>query len=153
MVNIYSVDSEKLLVDAMRVGFQFWEETPVFNKYEWNSEKAFEFAQHVVDNDNACMYIAYIKEEPVGLIIGEIVDFYFSKAKFLKDMFIYVRPEHRGGKAAYLLMKEYLKFGEKKNVDDTFFQVSAGIDNEKSVEFLGKFGFTVMSYGLIKEKV
>ena len=97
------------------------------------------------------MYIAYIKEEPVGLIIGEIVDFYFSEAKFLKDMFIYVRPEHRGGKSAYLLMKEYLKFGKIKKVDDIFFQVSAGIDNEKSVEFLGKFGFKTMSYGLIKE--
>lgn len=151
MVEIQSVSNDKLLVDALRVGFQFWEETPVFNKYEWNSQKAFEFAKDVMESENACMYIAYSNNEPVGLIIGEIVDFYFSKAKFLKDMFIYVKPEHRGGKSAYLLMKEFLKFGKSKNVDDIFFQVSAGIDNEKSVEFLGKFGFKVMSYGLIKE--
>ena len=151
MVKVSSVDNDKLLVDAMRVGFQFWEETPVFNKYEWNSEKAFKFAKDVIENDNACMFIAYNDSEPIGLVIGEIVDFYFSEAKFLKDMFIYVRPEHRGGKSAYLLMKEYLKFGKIKKVDDIFFQVSAGIDNEKSVEFLGKFGFKTMSYGLIKE--
>ena len=151
MVNVYSVDNDELLVEALRVGFRFWEETPIFNKYKWDSEEAYNFVRSVSSSDNGCIFLAYIKDEPVGLLIGEVVDFYFSKAKFLKDMFIYVLPEHRGSKAAYLLMKEYIKFGESKNVDDMFFQVSAGIDNEKSIEFLGKFGFKVMSYGLIKE--
>tara|TARA_R110002012_G_scaffold7562_5_gene35269 strand:- start:5974 stop:6435 length:462 start_codon:yes stop_codon:yes gene_type:complete len=153
MINVYSLNSDKLIVDALRLGFRFWEETPIFNKYKWNSEKAYEFLSSISNNDNSCGYIAYIKEEPVGLVLGEVVDFYFSEAKFLEDKFIYILPEHRGSKAAYLLMKEYIKFGESKKVDDIFFQVSAGIDNEKSIKFLSKFGFNVMAYGLIKEKL
>ena len=138
--------------DVIAVGHEFWKETPVFNQYPWDLDETIMFLNHIIANEDGCVYIAYKDLDPVGLVIGEVSKFYFSKARFLKDLFIYILPAARGSMAAYLLMKEYLKFGKKKDVEDIFFQVSAGIDNDKSLSFLKKFGFNEISYGLILEK-
>lgn len=151
MITVKSVGVDDI-EDAMKIGLKFWSETPIYSKYEWDTKSSYSFLEDVaLDNDDACMYLAYRDGKAIGLIIGEVIKFYFSKARFLQDMFIYVLPEERGSKAAYLLMNEYFKFGEEKEVDEVFFEVSAGIDNEKSISFLEKFGFKTMAHGMVLE--
>jgi len=138
--------------DAMKIGLKFWSETPTYNKYDWHAEDAYDFIEDVVlYNDNACMYVAHRDGKAIGLIIGEIITTYFAQARFLQGILIYVAPEYRGGRAACLLMNKYLKFGEEKEVDEVFFEIAAGINDEKGVSFLKKFGFNTFGQDMILE--
>ena len=101
-MDIRELDRDEL-VDALKMGFGFWTETPVYNKYEWDNESCYNLLIDTIENDNMCGYLVYDDDLICGMILGYVNKLYFSKEKCLYENLLYVIPEKRGSSAAYNL--------------------------------------------------
>jgi GNAT superfamily N-acetyltransferase len=138
------------LVDALKLGFGFWTETPVFVKYEWDDDEAYNFIINTIEEYSRCGYIAYEDERPIGFMVGFIGDQYFTKTKCLYEEFLYVIPEKRGSMAAYRLVRKWEQFGIDNGIKDMWFNISTGINSEKSMKFIMGLGYEPISAGFRK---
>jgi len=149
-LDIRELDRDEL-VDALKMGFGFWTETPVYNKYEWDNESCYNLLIDTIENDNMCGYLVYDDDLICGMILGYVNKLYFSKEKCLYENLLYVIPEKRGSSAAYKLVKSWEKFGQDKGARDVWAGVSTGINSKKAKAFYNKLGFEDISYGMRKE--
>ena len=83
-----------------------------------------------------------------GKLTGAMVAFcgpmMFSSVKMASDLGMYVFPEYRGTRAAYLLLKEFEEWLVAQECKRAILGVTAGIDNEGALSFYKKMGFKRM---------
>ena len=149
-MNIVELSRDNI-VDAMKMGFGFWTETPVYNKYEWDNDSVYTLFKEAIDDNSKCGYLAYDDDVICGMILGFLDKLYFSKDICLYENLLYVIPEKRGSSAAYKLVKAWEKFGKDNGARDIWAGVSSGIKSDKAKSFYNRLGYEDISYGLRKE--
>lgn len=61
----------------------------------------------VIENPNLGFAAIAEDDDPIGMIFGIIGQYPFSSVKYAIQTFFYVAPEHRGSRAAFLLLKAF----------------------------------------------
>lgn len=93
--------------------------------------------------------------EKDGALIGAMLAFcgamIFSSVMMASDLGLYVYPEHRGTKAAYLLMKEFESWAKAQNCRYAVLGVTAGINNDAALGFYKKMGYSDLGKTVRKE--
>lgn len=74
-----------------------------------------------------------------GMILAEVVDDVWTSARITSDHGVYVRPEHRGGRMAMILMDQYITWA-RQNADIVRVAVVAGINDEQAGKFMEHAG-------------
>ena len=68
--------------------------------------------------------VALKEDNPVGFMIGCLLEFSYSKDKFAKQLELYVVPEERGKMAGLQMMKKFIDWSKMNEAKEVIFDVS-----------------------------
>lgn len=98
------------------------------------------FANYIVNASPTIMFCEH-EGKVVGFTAAYIYEFDYRDGLYTTQRVIYVSPEHRGTRAAVLLIKELIRWSASLGAD----RIEGGNDNsfqtERTAKFLGHFGF------------
>jgi GNAT superfamily N-acetyltransferase len=127
-------------------------EETAFAGIEWNPVKVRDFGVVAVSSNSFCVYVAEDNGIPVGMVIAEVVPYFFSDELRVCDHLWYVAKEYRGGPAAAKLIDKLIEFAKSKGVSEIYSGVSTSLDAEKTGVLLENIGYEHLG-GLYKYKV
>jgi len=77
----------------------------------------------------------------IGLMAGSLVQPAFSLDLMASDFLLYVLPQHRGGTAAFSLVRNYVDWARRGGAKIISVGVTAGINNDAAIAFYRAMGF------------
>ena len=96
---------EKDLYWIQKISKDFLKESAWGNRVEINKEKVKNYFLAAMRNPRMFGIVALKEDNPVGFMIGCLLEFSYSKDKFAKQLELYVVPEERGMMAGLQMMK------------------------------------------------
>ncbi len=147
-----SESDKKLIVEF---GRKIFEESKKVRKSLQNRTYNEEKCGELFDNwkQGADIYAAIAERDgvPIGAVAAYTLPCHFSDGFVAFDLFVYVEPEHRGGKAAFLLIDSYEKWAKQHDVIEICLGVSTGIHPEKTGSFYERLGYEKVGCNFVKE--
>lgn len=116
-----ATESDRLALFKLCVAMH--EETD-FRNYTLNPQKMLHgigFWMH-----NALLLVAVKDSELIGFFMGKVTQPWYSDDMAAVEDCFYVRPEHRGSRAGYLLVREFCSWAKAKGVRHVRAGVSSG---------------------------
>ena len=111
-----------------------------------------ETVAHCVLSESACAYVVKKREKQgesiIGFIGASVERCNFGRDFISYDQALYVDPRHRGVHgylAAQLLLKAYIRWAQRKNAKRIFYNITAGINNQRAIDVIKRAGF--VEYG------
>ena len=68
--------------------------------------------------------VALKEDNPIGFMVGCLLEFSYSKDKFAKQLELYVVPEERGKMAGLQMMKKFIDWSKMNGAKEVIFDVS-----------------------------
>lgn len=90
-------------------------------------------------------------EEICGGMLGAAANMLFSETKMAMELALYVQPQFRGGRTGILLVKAFEKWAKEQNCGLMTVGVSAGITDNRAIEFYKRLGFEQHGVSLRRE--
>jgi GNAT superfamily N-acetyltransferase len=129
------------VADLVALSAAFHAESPVHSRLGFVPEKMGALIMDAIVNPDWLLLVAC---DDAGAIVGTILLYclpaFFSYDLEVGDIGFYVLPEHRGGRAALLLMKEAMDWSEMKGAARVQLGVTTGINDDQAARFFGRFG-------------
>ena len=130
-----------------------------FHKESWFAFTEFSFAKCAelfdvaLKNDNIQAFVAADShsDEPVGYIVGSIQEHYWSRDTFCTDVGFYILPPWRGFNAAKRMLLALEEWATDKGVGDFMLGITAGVADDRIVNFYARNGYTKAFYGVQKK--
>ncbi|NQV79113.1 MAG: GNAT family N-acetyltransferase [Alphaproteobacteria bacterium] len=117
--------------EALRVGFSL---------HRW-----------IIMDDNR-VAVAEAQGRMVGAMVSAIGTWYFHGGKQASDLALFVLPEHRGSRAALLLVRDFLDWAAASGCIEATIATSTGINPETAGRFLERTGFEACG-GVFKQRL
>jgi GNAT superfamily N-acetyltransferase len=94
-------------VDAcLPMARRFYDESGMADMIGFDSDSALMTLRHLIDDENAALFVACKGDERIGMAGALAYPMYFNiRQKAAQEMFWWVSPEHRGGTAGVRLMQ------------------------------------------------
>lgn len=83
-------------------------------------------------------------QRPVGMLVAHAAHMIHSPAPIARSALFYVEPEHRGSRAALLLVRAFQIWARKTGARKAIIDASCGISEERTGRFYERMGFTYM---------
>ena len=108
----------------------------------FDADKVRRLLHHIADNlDRYCAYVVEHDDCLVGLLVGQVMEYFFCRERLSDDMLLFVEQNQRGSIAALKLMHAYLDWSRDQGVREARVAISTGIDTDKTGAFLERLGF------------
>lgn len=98
--------------------------------------------------DHSAVFIAESDGRPVGALLAVIVPRDFNDTLIACETSLYVRPEHRGGRAFPRLVEAYVLWAGLQGAKKAYLGVSTGIHPERTVHAYKKLGGKLNGYNV-----
>lgn len=130
------------LRDILQLGIAMQQES-AFSVIPFDIEQtAHSIVDLVINNPNGFGLLAYTDEgEAVGMIAGSITPYFFSRGAVASDFVWYVKPEHRGSRAAVKLLKAFKSWATEKGASQLYMGVTTNISADRTGDLLQRLGF------------
>tara|TARA_R110000824_G_scaffold8436_1_gene38303 strand:+ start:2447 stop:2893 length:447 start_codon:yes stop_codon:yes gene_type:complete len=115
---------EKDLYWIQEISEDFLKESAWGNRVEINKEKVKNYFLAAMRNPRMFGIVALKEDNPVGFMIGCLLEFSYSKDKFAKQLELYVVPEERGKMAGLQMMKKFIDWSKMNEAKEVIFDVS-----------------------------
>lgn len=127
-------------------------ESPRYRDKGWDEAKVRGLIEQSTKGNGHGWFIAEDSEGIVGMALGFVVEYFFSRERYVSDLVVYVETSHRGSAAAHRLIAalEEWAFAGNINACEVLLGISTGINNEKAGCVYKKLGYTVVSSSLTK---
>lgn len=130
---------------------QFHAESPHHSRLRFSEARVAELILAALANPD---WLALVACDDDGTIIGMGL-FYFALAFFsdegeVGDLTFWVAPEHRGGRAAVLMLKDLEGWVKLKRAKRLSIGVTTGINEAQAARFFARFGFERHGILLVK---
>lgn len=127
--------------DIVVMGREMHQES-VYSFLPFSETKCRQRAMDYIQDDNACAFITHSNsKECAGMHFGSLTSYFFGDALLASGLVTYVHPRYRGGRAAILLIREFIEWGKLKNAEEVYIGVSAGVNTELSHKLFKHLGF------------
>ncbi len=128
------------------LGKAFIKEAPNYNNRPYIDDQA---ANHFTSliKGKGVIFIAEHNEQVIGGFVGRIGGDWFNGNKIAFDDCLYVKPEFRTSRAAYLLIDAFVSWARLMNVDRIQCGTTTGVESAGCIRLYKHFGFT--EYGTI----
>ena len=125
-------------------------ESPRFNKFTFDKEKAANLIQHLIAIDNGIVIVAEHEGNLVGMIGGMVCEQFFSKDLYACDFVVYIDPEHRGTSAIIRMIKLFEERAIKLGAKEISLGISTEIHAERTANLYEKLGYKRSGISTIK---
>ena len=115
---------EKDLNRIQKISKDFLKESAWGNRVEINKEKVTNYFLAAMRNPRMFGIVALKEDNPVGFMIGCLLEFSYSKDKFAKQLELYVVPKERGKMAGLQMMKKFIDWSKMNGAKEVIFDVS-----------------------------
>lgn len=133
------------------LGRRMHEESPRFARFPFIEEKVRELCARVIAGPGAIALVAEEGETIVGMVAAIAVEHWFSTALLASDLVVYVRPESRGGRAFFALMRHLRLWADAIGCAELQVGVSTEVHAEASAAMLERLGFRRSMYGMVAD--
>lgn len=141
------------LDSLIEMGRALHDESPRYQGMAFSAQKLralFERLQGSVLTPLGCVFVAERDGAVVGMTVGLIVDRWFSDERFLTDLTLYVKPEHRNGTTFMRLVRALEGWARDEGITDLAFGVSTEIHAQRTVEAYEAMGYRLAGYTMVK---
>ena len=129
---------EKDLYWIQKISEDFLKESAWGDRVEINKEKDENYFLAAMRKPNMFGIIALKEDNPIGFMIGCLLNFPYSKDNFAKQLELYVVPQERGKMAGLQMMKKFIEWSKMNEAKEVIFDVSNQAGNfDKLAKRLG----------------
>lgn len=114
-----------------------------YHSIPYSVDKTRTLGAYLLADEEEETYFARLVEQDdrvIGMFIGSISEYYFSKGKIASDMLLYMHPDYRKGTAPVRMVKAFMKWAKDHNALEVCMGVTAGINNEAVYKLYGLLG-------------
>jgi len=128
------------------LGQEFIKEAPNYQKRPYMADKAAEHFTHLI-NGGGVIFIVEQDQETMGGFAGRIGGDWFNNTKIAFDDVMYVKPEFRKTRAAYVLIQTFIGWAAAMGVNRIQCGTTTGVESRACIRLYEHFGFT--QYGTV----
>jgi len=114
-----------------------------FGELDYCRDKCRQFCQRYINNpDTHFALCAYQNDELVGMIMGNIMAYYFGNDTIASDHLWYVKQDSRGTILGVRLLNAFRSWARENNASEVCIGVSTAVDLDRTHKLLGRLGFS-----------
>lgn len=98
----------------------------------------------------AAIFVADNGSEIEGMFVAVVAERWFCDERFLTDLAVYVKPEHRGSSAFSRLVRAFEEWARAQHVWELAIGVSTEVHPEETVHAYQRLGYTLTGYTVTK---
>ena len=121
-----------------------------YAKWPINDEKLEALVCTLIGNRDGVCLLAVDGDLIVGVMMGLVTEFFFSRERVVTELLIYVLPSHRGTWAALRLGHQFIKWAKNTDAVEIQAGITAGIDDASAERFYMVLGFSDMGRSFAK---
>jgi GNAT superfamily N-acetyltransferase len=121
------------------------------------AESVFSFApvskakiQQLFSYPKCATFLAFKDDKCIGFVSAVISSFFFSDYERATDVGLYVLPEHRGGRAAFKLLKAIETWSKEMGAKELCMGQSVGVNIEGVKKFYEHNGYQIGGFNSMK---
>lgn len=148
LCTIFESDIEELL----QLCAALYEESPNYKDCKYEPVVARTWFYNAINTPDSFFCRKVVKDgKIIATMVGFIVNMTFSLMKSGGEVGVFVLPEHRGSRAAVLLIRDYENWLIGHNCRRNILSITAGINDERAASFYKKLGYRHFGESFIKE--
>lgn len=113
-------------------------------------ERQFHALQGSLLSEPGAVFVAEEGGEVAGMAVCFAAERWFSNDVYVTDLTVYVRPEHRGGRAFPRLVQAIEAWAAGQGIKEIILGVSTEIDAERTVRWYELHGYQLSGYAMVK---
>lgn len=100
--------------------------------------------------DGCCIVGESSDGQIVGVVLGFVAEFFFSRARHAGELVVYVTPEHRGSWVALKMAQTWIDWAKTTDAVEIEAGVSAEINNAAADRFYERLGFSPVGRSFVR---
>lgn len=88
-----------------------------------------------------CLLVENREGRLIGMLIGELAEYFFTRSRSANSIFLWVDPSYRGGAAAIRLIRAFFDWGAKSGAVEVTVPIASGVRVARTDRFLRRIGF------------
>lgn len=142
-------------LDALiEMGRALHDESPRYQGMAFDAQKLrrlWSQLQGTVLVEPGCVFVAERADRVIGMTVGIAAERWFSEERYLTDLTLYVRPEHRHGPACVRLVRALEQWGAAQGLQQVALGVSTEIHAAQTVAMYERLGYRLAGYTMVKQ--
>lgn len=128
------------------LGGEFIKEAPNYKSRPYIAENAAKHFTNLIKGGGAIFLIEH-DEQIIGGFVGRIGGDWFNNTKIAFDDCLYVKPEFRKSRAAYMLIQAFISWARLMGASRIQCGTTTGVESDSCIRLYKHFGFT--EYGTV----
>lgn len=134
-------DASKLLA----MGRAMFQESPRFRNMAFDDSKVMNLGDRISGamlSQDAAVLVTERGAELVGMMIVMAAERYFGSDRYVTDLAVYVKPDHRGSMAFPRLIRAAENWARERGITDCTFGVSTEVHPEQTKALYERLGYS-----------
>lgn len=129
--------------ELLEIAVGFWNESPTYKQRPVNLNKVKTQLQTLIlYPSQGCVLLVLDDDDNIlGGFMGGLQEEWQSDSLMAFDYCLFVKPEYRGGRSAYLLIKAFTEWAKAQGATWIQCGTATKIQTEKTINFYKKMGF------------
>ena len=132
--------------ELVKLGHIFIQEAPNYQNRPYIAENASMHFTNLIKGGGAIFLVEHEKQI-IGGFVGRIGGDWFNDTKIAFDDALYVKPEFRKSRAAYMLIQAFIRWAQLMGVSRIQCGTTTGVESAACIRLYKHFGFT--EYGTV----
>lgn len=104
--------------------------------------------QGYIDRASPTVFVCEDRRKVVGFLLADFYAYRAASGLFTTQEVLFVRPEHRGTRAAVLMMKHLIAWSERLGAKEIIGGNDNEFNSERTAKFLEHFGFERVGFAM-----
>jgi GNAT superfamily N-acetyltransferase len=132
--------------ELVKLGHTFIQEAPNYKNRPYIAENASMHFTNLIKGGGAIFLVEHEKQI-IGGFVGRIGGDWFNNIKIAFDDVLYVKPEFRKTRAAYMLIQAFIRWAQLMGASRIQCGTTTGVESKSCIRLYEHFGFT--EYGTV----
>ena len=101
-----------------------------------------------LDTASPTIFVVEHQRQAIAFLLADMYEYRASQGIFVTQEVLFVRPEHRGTRAAVLLMKHFIAWADQLGARECIGGNDNSFNSERTARFLEHFGFERVGFAM-----
>ena len=109
-----------------------------WSEVEYNEEKCDKYIRAATNDPSYFGIIVEKDEERIGFMSGRLLEYYFSREKYARQIDLYVDPTHRTVMAGIFMMRKFIEWAKMNGALEVYFEPRLSDNEIKKFDAMAK---------------